>query len=132
MTLFTKGPLSVTYKCFHDTGANETIGEIYGKTTVARSILKGADTLEGGVAADYLDPGTADTQRRLDIQSTTGGNDADYNEDEYAFAAPDGTSLIGETAIAVKNGTLEVIEMDERRVGMLRIRPAVDEAKDVV
>ncbi|MFB3069899.1 MAG: transporter associated domain-containing protein, partial [Gemmatimonadales bacterium] len=34
--------------------------------------------------------------------------------------------------VSVKNGTLEVIEMDERRVGVLRIRPGADEAKDAV
>ena len=106
VTLFTKGPLSVTYKCFRDTGGNQTYGEIYGKTTVARSILDGQDNLDGGAVAEYLNPGTADTDRQLDEENTASGNDASYSEDEYSLGAEDGTSLIGETAIAVKNGTL--------------------------
>ena len=106
VTLFTKGPLSVTYKCFHDDGANMTHGEIYGKTSVDRSILDGTDDLHGGAVAEYLNIGTADTVRVLDDRNTTGANNANYREDEYALAAADGTSLIGQTAIAVKNGSL--------------------------
>ncbi len=107
VTLFTKGPLSVTYKCFHDDGANETHGEIYGKTTEAGSILDGEEDLDGGaLPSDYLTPSTADIDRVLHTEQTGGANDAQYAEDEYALGAADGTSLIGETAIAVKNGNL--------------------------
>ncbi len=106
VTLFTKGPLSVTYKCFRDMGANVTIGEIYGKTTVARSILRGVANLPGGSTNQYLNPGTDDIARRLQNQPSGIGDDANYQEDEYSLGAADGTSLIGELAIAVKNGTL--------------------------
>ena len=106
VTLFTKGPLSVTYKCFRDTVGDVTYGEIYAKTSVDRSILDGNDNLAGGAVAEYLNIGTADIVRQIDIELTAGGNDASYNEDEYSFGAADGTSLIGETAIGVKNGNL--------------------------
>ena len=92
VTLFTKGPLSVTYKCFHDTGADKTYGEVYGKTRVDRSILSGFNDLEGGAVMDYLNIGTAPIGRQIDTQNTAAGNDASYNEDEYAVGAPDGTS----------------------------------------
>lgn len=106
-TLFTKGALSITAKCFRDAAADETHGEIYGATTQAGSILRGNDTLDGGASpSDYLTPSTDDIARQLDTQGTAGGADANYSEDEYALGAADGTSLIGETAIAVKNGTL--------------------------
>ena len=45
-------------------------------------------------------------RRQLDVEKDGGGVNAAYNEDEYALVATDGTSLIGETAIAVKSGTL--------------------------
>ena len=49
----------------------------------------------------------------------------------YVFGAL-GRLPRGGDRVSVKNGTLEVTEMDERRVGILRIWPAADEAEDAV
>ena len=103
--LFSKGPLDVYAKCFRDTGADTTRGEIYGRTTQNRSILDGNDNLSGGAtAAEFLNTNTAEADRQLDVESIT-GNDANYNEAESSLGAPDLTALNLVTAIGAKNGT---------------------------
>lgn len=109
VTLFKKGPLSITYKCFYDTSTSVTWGEIYGKTDTNMSLLDGEDNLDGGQFNEYLNPDTAAEDRRLDEAYSDGGSTtplAWLNEDEYALMAVNGTSLIGSTGIAVKSGEL--------------------------
>ena len=102
----------------------EIVGEIedeYDEPEVELEPSEHATTLQGSMEIDE-----ANERFGFEIDSdhytTVGG---------YVFGALGHLPRVGDR-ISVKNGTLEVIEMDERRVGMLRIRPAVDEAKDVV
>jgi len=102
----------------------EIVGEIedeYDEPEVELEPSGHATTLQGSMEIDE-----ANERFGFEIDSdhytTVGG---------YVFGALGRLPRVGDR-ISVKNSTLEVIEMDERRVGMLRIRPAVDEAKDVV
>ena len=102
----------------------EIVGEIedeYDEPEVELEPSEHATTLQGSMEIDE-----ANERFGFEIDSdhytTVGG---------YVFGALGRLPRVGDR-ISVKNSTLEVIEMDERRVGMLRIRPAVDEAKDVV
>ncbi len=102
----------------------EIVGEIedeYDEPEVELEPSEHATTLQGSMEIDE-----ANERFGFEIDSdhytTVGG---------YVFGALGHLPRVGDR-ISVKNSTLEVIEMDERRVGMLRIRPAVDEAKDVV
>lgn len=106
-TLFTKGDITVSAKCFRDTGGDETFAEMYVATATNGAVFNGGtDALQGGNAAtDFLNTDTDPTDRVLDDESVT-GNDADYNENEFSILAPDGTSLIGQTSVGAKNGTL--------------------------
>ena len=106
-TLFAKGDITITAKCFRDTGGDETFAEMYIATKTDGAVFNGAtDALEGGNAAtDFLNTNTADTDRVLDSATAT-GNTASYNEGEDTALAPDGTSLIGQTTVGAKNGTL--------------------------
>ncbi len=105
-TLFAKGDITVTAKCFRDTGGDETFGEIYVATATNGAVFNATDSLQGGNAAtDFLNTDTDPTDRVLDSESAT-GNDAAYNENEFTILAPDGTSLIGQTSVGAKNGTL--------------------------
>ena len=102
----------------------EIVGEIedeYDEPEVELEPSEHATTLQGSMEIDE-----ANERFGFEIDSdhytTVGG---------YVFGALGRLPRVGDR-ISVKNSTLEVIEMDERRVGMLRIRPAVDEAQDVV
>ena len=106
IALFQKGQLDLYAKCFRNVGADETRVEVYGRSSVAGSILDGQDNLPGGPAAtDFLNPGTPELECQLDTEDIA-GNDASYNENEYAVASPDGTGLHGQLALGVKNGNL--------------------------
>jgi hypothetical protein len=106
-TLMTKGNITISAKCFRDTGGNETFAEMYVATSANGAVFNGAtDSLSGGNAAtDFLNTDTPITDRVLDDDSAT-GNDASFNEGEDTILGPDGTSLIGQTTVGAKNGTL--------------------------
>ena len=105
--LFTRGQLTITAKCFHDTGADETYAEMYVGTSADGAIFDGSsDELSGGPAAtDFLNVATAEDDRQLDELSVLDA-DAQMDEGEFTAVAPDGTHLIGQTMVAAKNGTL--------------------------
>jgi hypothetical protein len=105
-TLYTKGDLKITAKCFQVTAGN-TIGEMYIATGTNGAVFNGQnDSLQGGPAAtDFLNTDTAEVDRTLD-DATAAANNASYNEGELTALAPDGTSLIGQTSVGAKNGTL--------------------------
>jgi hypothetical protein len=106
-TLFEKGSLKITAKCFRDTGGDETFAEIYIATNANGAIFDGStDELSGGNAAtDFLNTDTAFTDRVLDDDSSTGA-DASMDEGEFNAVGPDGTHLVGQTTVASKNGNL--------------------------
>ncbi len=105
-TLFTKGELTISAKCLQVTGGN-AIAEVYIATATNGAVFNGSvDALEGGPAAtDFLNTDTADVDRTLD-NATAAASDAAFNEGEFTALAPDGTSLIGQTTVGVKSGTL--------------------------
>jgi len=104
--LFTKGDITISAKCLQVTGGN-TIAEMYIATATNGAVFNGAvDALEGGPAAtDFLNTDTEDVDRTLD-NATVAADDAVFNEGEFTALAPDGTSLIGQTTVGAKNGTL--------------------------
>jgi hypothetical protein len=106
-TLLTKGDITITAKCFRDTGTDTTFGEMYVATSANGAVFNGqVDSLQGGNAAtDFLNTDTAETDRVLDDGTAT-GNTASYSEGENTILGPDGTSLIGQTSVGAKNGTL--------------------------
>jgi putative hemolysin len=102
----------------------EIVGEIHDEYDDADAQLEpeeGATTLPGNMEIDE-----ANERLGFEIDSdhytTVGG---------YVFGALGRLPRVGDR-VSVRSGTLEVIEMDDRRVGMLRIRPAVEESKDAV
>jgi hypothetical protein len=104
--LFKKGAITITAKCFRDTGGDTTHAEMYAATSVDGSLLEGADGLGGGNAAtDFLNVATPEVDRRIDTLTVSGAN-ANMNEDEFAVIGADGTHLLGSTTIAAKNGIL--------------------------
>jgi hypothetical protein len=105
--LFTKGQLTITAKCFRDTTAGETFAEIYIGTSADGAIFDGdTDDLSGGPAStDFLNDDTAEDERQLDDESVVGPN-ASMDEGEFDAVSPDGTHLIGQTLIGVKDGDL--------------------------
>lgn len=105
-TLFTKGELTLSAKCLQVTGGN-AIAEVYIATATNGAVFNGqVDALQGGPAAtDFLNTDTEDVDRTLD-DATAAANNASFNEGEFTALAPDGTSLIGQTTVGVKSGTL--------------------------
>ncbi len=96
----------------------EIVGEIedeYDEPDIELEPSKDATTLQGGMEIDE-----ANERFSFEIDSdhytTVGG---------YVFGALGRLPRIGDR-VSVKNTTLEVIEMDDRRVGVLRIRPDRD------
>jgi hypothetical protein len=102
--LFSKGQVSIYAKCFRDTGAGITFGEIYARTTANGAILQGNDNLPSGNAT-LLDTTTAEEDRELDTQTETIADAGSVGEAEGVLIAPDGTDLHILTHIAVKQGT---------------------------
>lgn len=103
--LFKKGAITIYAKCFRDTVADITHGEMYAATAVDGSIMDGSDDQSGGAAADFLNTTTPETDRQVDINDT-GANSAGLDESEFVIIGADGTHLLGSTTIAVKTGTL--------------------------
>jgi hypothetical protein len=105
-TLFAKGQLEIYAKCFRDTGTNTTFARMYARTSQNGAVMEGEDDLPGGNAAtDFLNTGTLEEDRELDVEEAT-GNDAEFNETEWALASPDGTGLTGQGVVGAKNGNL--------------------------
>jgi hypothetical protein len=103
--LFTKGQLSVYAKCYRDTtGAGETRGTIFARTSANGAILQGISTLPAGNAT-LLDTNTAETDRVVDNQAIAVADAGSVGEAESALIAPDGTDLHILSHIAVKQGT---------------------------
>ncbi|MCH6547235.1 MAG: HlyC/CorC family transporter [Gemmatimonadetes bacterium] len=102
----------------------EIVGEIedeYDEPVVELEPSEHATTLQGSMEIDEANERFG-FEISSDHYTTVGG---------YVFGALGRLPRVDDR-VSVKNGTLEVIEMDERRVGILRIRPGVDEAKDAV
>lgn len=106
-TLYAKGNLTISAKCFRDTVADQTFAEMYVATSADGAIFDGStDELSGGNAAtDFLNTNTLETDRVLDDVSATAA-DAEMDEGEFNAVGPDGTHLIGQTTVAAKNGAL--------------------------
>jgi hypothetical protein len=106
-TLFQKGGLTITGKCFRDTVGDTTYAEMYVATNADGALLDGdTDSLTGGPAAtDFLNVATPELDRQLDIESQTGAS-ADIDEGEFTIIGADGTHLIGQNMIGAKNGSL--------------------------
>jgi hypothetical protein len=103
-TLFTRGPLTVTAKCFRDSALNDLYGEMYVSTTANFSIMEGTDTRAGGaLQTDYLNVDTLEVDRQLDTQLVS-GNGTSIGESETMMAAPGGPFVSMVTGIALKNG----------------------------
>ena len=99
----------------------EIVGEIedeYDEPVVELEPSKHATTLQGSMEIDEANERFG-FEISSDHYTTVGG---------YVFGALGRLPRVDDR-VSVKNGTLEVIEMDERRVGILRIRPGVDEAQ---
>lgn len=106
-TLFEKGDITISAKCFRSTGANQTFAEVYVATAANGAVFNGGvDALQGGNAAvDFLNIDTDETDRVLDDATAT-GTDASINENEFTVIGADSTHLIGQTTVAAKNGAL--------------------------
>jgi hypothetical protein len=104
--LFTKGQARIYAKCFRDTSTNTTFAEVYAQTSADGAVMEGTDDHPGGnAAADFLNTSTLEEDRELADEEAT-GNDADYDEAEWALAFPDGTGLTGQDVVGAKNGNL--------------------------
>jgi hypothetical protein len=102
--LFTKGQLTIYAKCFRDTTAGATFGEIYARTSANGAILQGTDTLPAANAT-LLDTTTAEEDAEVDTQTITAADSGAVGEAENVLIAPDGTDLQFDSHIAVKQGT---------------------------
>jgi len=104
--LFSKGQARIYAKCFRDTGTDTTFAEVYAQTSANGAVMEGEDDHPGGnAAANFLNTNTLEVDRVL-AQETATGNDAGYNEAEWALAFPDGTGLTGQDVVGAKNGNL--------------------------
>ena len=107
--LLSKGPLSVYGKCFRDDSGPTVYGAAFIETTAAGSVFDTDedDLMGGGTAAEFLNPGTLETDRELLLESASspGANFEGHGEDWHAMA-PGGTSLNGELSVGVKAGDL--------------------------
>jgi hypothetical protein len=107
--LFSKGAVSVTGRCLRDSGG-VVQAEIYARTTQDGAILASpVDSLEGEGGANFLNAGTADTVRTMEVVSSVNPNTAHFNpnnDNDFALIGPDGTALRGMTFAAAKSGTL--------------------------
>ena len=104
--LYSKGPLDVYAKCWHNTLGNATYGGIFARTSTPFSIMKGDDEYFGGPAAnDYLNPGTDEGSRRIQWLDAT-GSAAPYSDGAGMVGAADGTAIALTTGIGVKNGSV--------------------------
>jgi len=105
--LFTKGQITVYAKCFRDTVGDETYAEIYASTSADGAIFDGnEDNLGGGPAAtDFLNVATPEVDRQIDAESATAAT-ATFQEGEFGIVGADGTHLLGQNTIGVKNGVL--------------------------
>ncbi|MDP3894484.1 hypothetical protein, partial [Nocardioides sp.] len=110
IVLYKQGALTIYGKCFTNTAGPTTYYETYIKTSQNGTIFDSRnDSLDGGPAAtDFLNTNTPETDAQLEEDSVGANSAAMDSEDDSDFAAfaPDGTTLRGFTAGAVKNGTL--------------------------
>lgn len=103
--LFTKGPFTVYAKCFRDTAAGETTGEIYARTSADDAILQGADNLPDNDAT-LLDADTPEVDAVVDDQTVADPDAGTIGEAENVLISGDGaTSLHYLSYIGVKQGT---------------------------
>jgi hypothetical protein len=104
--LFSKGQLTISAKCFRDSTAGQTFAELTIATSADGAIFDGSDELSGGPAAtDFLNDDTDEDLRQLDDLSVV-GPDAELDEGEWDAVGADGTHLIGQSIIGVKDGDL--------------------------
>jgi hypothetical protein len=104
--LATRGQLTYYAKCFRDTAADLTQGEIFVRTTADGSISQGLDELPGGdTAAEFLNTSTQEPNNEVQSAQAT-GNDANISGAESFATSPDGSVLFFDSWIAVKNGNL--------------------------
>lgn len=108
--LATNGDLTVYAKCVRDAGADQLYGVIFAATESPGAIVDSpVDSLPGGdLAADFLNPGTAETARELAVATVTGTGTAFAagSGDGFRVIGADGSVLAGVEAVAVKNGEL--------------------------
>ena len=108
--LWSKGQLSAYGKCFSSTDGPETYARVYVETSVAGAILgttsalAGVPDLDGD--SDFLDPGTPESDRRLESVSVGDGSTREKQLSRVSFVAmsPDGTAVDGLASVAVKSG----------------------------
>jgi hypothetical protein len=106
-TLFKKGQLAVTAKCFRDTVGNDVYAEVYIESAAdGATFTSFTDGLFGGnAAADFLNDDTALADRQLAAVST-GATSANMGFSTFGANGVDGTSLNGQVTAAAKNGVL--------------------------
>jgi hypothetical protein len=105
-TLFKKGAITISAKCFRDTSSDTTTADIYVTTTVNGSLLDGSNDLGGGPAiTDFLNTTTLEEDRTIDTVSSNGAT-ANIDEGEFTVVGADGTHVLGQVTVAAKNGIL--------------------------
>ncbi len=106
-TLFQKGQLSLSAKCF-SSGTGVT-AEVYLGTSVNGAVLEGYDNLRGGATdASYVLTSTPEATRRV-ARVSAGPSSAQLSApdaQDFVAVARDGRQLHGQVALAVKNGGL--------------------------
>lgn len=103
--LFTAGPLSFYAKCF--TYGTTVKGEMFIRTSANGAIFDGEN--ESAEGEPFLNTGTDEEDRSVAYESTGAAPSASLLEQsniDFWAMAPDGTSVLGNILIAVRNGDL--------------------------
>ena len=107
-TLFSKGQITISAKCFRDTVSRHDVRRDLCGDERRRSHHGGVRPTTGTAATRR--PTSSTPRHRISIGSSTiplsTGADANQDEGEFSIVAPDGTHLLGQNMIAAKNGNL--------------------------
>ncbi len=112
VVLLTFGPFTVYGKCFVDTDSGpaatpEVFSEVYARTSQDGALLDGQnDNLDGDPA--FLNTGTAETDRQIEIATANTGNlvNLDLDDDFSGLVAPDASAYEFHVVHGAKTGDL--------------------------
>ncbi|MDO8628974.1 MAG: hypothetical protein Q7R41_00640 [Phycisphaerales bacterium] len=98
------GQVSFYAKCFVDSDAPATYGEVYGRTTADGAGLDGYSASATFYGNPALDTSTAEIDRRI-VFASTGANSVTTNyANEVSLTGPDGRGLLFDAFVWIKSG----------------------------
>jgi hypothetical protein len=107
VTLYEDSHFRVYGKCFTDSSGPELLGVIYIATKQNGAVFDGEeDELSGEPPDGYLDTGTPEESREVQVEDTGPNGASVFESSEFGAIASDGYTITGNYQIAVKSEAL--------------------------